>query len=217
MGLPKPTAFTENRYDSEWLSRDYFYSVDGVQEYPKHPCKKTFRASLPFVRAWRNAVDVGCRDGEFSRYLTSRFQHVYCFDYRIRKYFSYNVDVGVVTHFACALGDVSGEILVYKGAHVRRRGAEEPSVVPCCRLDDFCFSDVDYLKIDTDGYELRVLRGAEGLIERCRPLVIIEDADSIPMLPGEERHAARYWLEARGYSMKARSKYDYVMAPDRGA
>jgi FkbM family methyltransferase len=36
---------------------------------------------------------------------------------------------------------------------------------------DFC---CDFLKIDTEGHELAVLRGAEGLLRRCRPLVQVE-------------------------------------------
>ena len=31
-----------------------------------------------------NAIDVGCRDGEFTKYLTWSFDHVFCFDYRKR-------------------------------------------------------------------------------------------------------------------------------------
>jgi FkbM family methyltransferase len=43
------------------------------------------------------------------------------------------------------------------------------------RLDDFLAGQrVDFLKIDTDGFELNVLGGAMETIERCRPLMLIE-------------------------------------------
>lgn len=43
------------------------------------------------------------------------------------------------------------------------------------RLDDFLAGQqVDFLKIDTDGYELNVLHGAKEMIGRCRPVMLIE-------------------------------------------
>lgn len=43
------------------------------------------------------------------------------------------------------------------------------------RLDDFLAGQqVDFLKIDTDGYELNVLGGAMEMIDRCRPQMLIE-------------------------------------------
>jgi len=33
---------------------------------------------------------------------------------------------------------------------------------------------VAFLKIDVDGYELRVLKGAEKLITRCKPYIFLE-------------------------------------------
>lgn len=50
--------------------------------------------------------------------------------------------------------------------------------VPAFSLDDFCrdrgVDRLDLLKIDTDGHELAVLRGARGTLERLRPPVIFE-------------------------------------------
>ena len=48
--------------------------------------------------------------------------------------------------------------------------ASEHEEVPCLTLDEFCaehgIGSVDVLKIDTEGHELAVLRGAVGLLER---------------------------------------------------
>lgn len=48
------------------------------------------------------------------------------------------------------------------------------SIVPTRRLDDLCPGEVDLLKIDVEGGEGRVIAGASGLFERCRPIVISE-------------------------------------------
>jgi len=48
--------------------------------------------------------------------------------------------------------------------------------VPCIRLDDMLPSErVGLLKIDVEGFELRVLKGGCALIQRSRPLVYVEN------------------------------------------
>jgi FkbM family methyltransferase len=46
-------------------------------------------------------------------------------------------------------------------------------IVPTVRLDDIA-SDVDLIKIDVEGGEGRVVRGAEQTLRRCRPVVVSE-------------------------------------------
>ena len=51
--------------------------------------------------------------------------------------------------------------------------------VPVKRLDDLHLNDVGLIKIDVEGHELAVLRGAADTLTRCRPAVLVE---------AEERH-----------------------------
>ena len=208
----EPTEFSENPYQEEWFERDFLYSQDGIKEYPRHHCKDTFLISLPFVRSFRNAVDIGCRDGEYARYLQKHFQHVDCFDPRYRKFFPFNVDLSKVSHFACALGDQDETIEMSGGTHKVVEG--KMTSFPCFRLDEFEFQSVDYIKIDVEGFEKKVLIGAEETIRQSRPLIVIEQNDVC--LPGEDRYAAKTWLEDRGYRHVATCErgWDYVMAPE---
>lgn len=50
--------------------------------------------------------------------------------------------------------------------------------VRAARLDDLIPADrhIDLLKIDVEGAELRALRGAQALLDRCRPAVLFECA-----------------------------------------
>jgi FkbM family methyltransferase len=77
--------------------------------------------------------------------------------------------------------------------------------VPVGTLDGLCagLGRVDFIKIDVEGGELGVLRGAAGVIEAGRPALLVEV---------EARHTARYeygpeelagWLGRRGYRMYA--------------
>jgi FkbM family methyltransferase len=45
------------------------------------------------------------------------------------------------------------------------------------RLDGFGFPDVGFIKIDVEGHELAVLRGAERLLRTARPNLLIEAAE----------------------------------------
>ena len=42
------------------------------------------------------------------------------------------------------------------------------------RLDSFNINDIDFLKIDTDGYEMEVLLGGESTILKTKPIIFIE-------------------------------------------
>lgn len=63
-------------------------------------------------------------------------------------------------------------------------------MVPATRMDDMAFTDVRAIKIDVEGHEQAVLRGAMDAIRRCRPAIIVEcwTADDFAsvcaMLPG---------------------------------
>ncbi len=47
--------------------------------------------------------------------------------------------------------------------------------VPVVTLDSYNFDKVGFIKIDVEGFELEVLKGARSLIERCHPILYIED------------------------------------------
>ncbi|AXQ69799.1 methyltransferase [Caulobacter phage CcrSC] len=136
-----------------------------------------------------------------------------CFDPRHRTLFPYNVDLTKVTHYLTALGDAPGEIEMFGGGHDPKAGKQV--TMPCHTLDSFGLEDVDYLKIDVEGFELRVLRGAEATIERFRPVIVIEQNDA--SLPGEDPSGARKWLEERGYQHVATCPrgWDHIMVSRR--
>lgn len=91
----------------------------------------------------------------------------------------------------CALADARGEVnftLVsnnpgYSGLLPRHYDREEQTkiirVTLCC-LDDFIaeIPTVRFIKIDCEGAELRVLRGASLLLKRDRPIVSFECGDA---------------------------------------
>lgn len=191
-----PTQFDDNLYHKDWLDMEFYVHIDGIGEQPDHPCKLTWLASESYVRSFRTALDIGCREGVYSRYLQNNFAHVYSFDARKLEHFSYNVDLSKVTHFTCALGDENTEIRMSGGTHRQIDG--RMWTAPCYRLDEFEIPDVDYIKIDVEGFEEKVIKGGMKTIEASWPLIVIEQNEVC--LPGDDQFAAKYFLEDVGYA-----------------
>ena len=82
--------------------------------------------------------------------------------------------------------------------HVSARVAVERFTVPLRRLDDFALADVTAIKLDAEGAEYEILRGARETLLRCRPVLTLEV---------EERHrqgstyAVPAYLDALGYDV----------------
>ena len=64
--------------------------------------------------------------------------------------------------------------------------------VECFKLDDFYSGVPSIIKIDVEGHELQVLRGAESIIKKYMPMILVELFDF------ENNKAAKY-LKSLGY------------------
>lgn len=72
--------------------------------------------------------------------------------------------------------------------------------VPVQRLDDIASHEkVHFLKIDVEGFEVHVLRGAKALLDRDRPIVLSEVVEKHLASAGESRRSLSRFLEDRGY------------------
>jgi FkbM family methyltransferase len=47
----------------------------------------------------------------------------------------------------------------------------DPAAVPAQTVDQLSLNDLAFIKVDTQGSDLRVLRGARATIQRCRPVI----------------------------------------------
>lgn len=91
-------------------------------------------------------------------------------------------------------------------AHLRydANGAEQTVRVQALALDDIAdaLPRLDFVKCDAEGAELFVLRGAEQLLTRRRPTLLLEVGDSCRNF-GYEPQQVFDWLEERGWSRQA--------------
>lgn len=63
--------------------------------------------------------------------------------------------------------------------------------VPITTLDSYNLPRIDLLKIDVEGYEIHVLKGAEETLLRCKPVVIFEEKNDI--------YEPRMFIESLGF------------------
>ncbi len=107
----------------------------------------------------------------------------------------------------CALLDRNGEERFFvdnaKSGYSslsRRDGDVTEIVVPVSRMDSLIADDdVDVIKIDVEGAELGVLRGAEAVVARCRPVVLFESGPGDVM--GFTKEALWRWFDEREYQI----------------
>ena len=86
-----------------------------------------------------------------------------------------------------------------ESANVLDDPAGSPQVeclVPTLRLDDYGFKSVAFVKIDVEGHELAVLRGAEETLRQCSPTILVELEER--HCPGTVKNASTF-LATLGY------------------
>ena len=143
----------------------------------------------------RRALDIGANRGVFAYWMSKAFSAVEAFEpnpnlARALKLAAFR---GVSVHDV-ALSDTRGESELLIPAH-RKGGLDTPSAhlqvagddcaaaakftVKLARLDDFAFGDVDFIKIDVEGFEEQVLSGGAETIAKWRPILLIELIDRL--------------------------------------
>ena len=79
--------------------------------------------------------------------------------------------------------------------------------IECRSLDSFNFTDVDYIKIDVDGFEIPLLKGAKETLRKNNPVINIEMKQR---KRPETVRKCRDILHSLGYKRHLRTKSDEV-------
>ena len=162
--------------------------------------------SLGHVKQWRNAIDVGANVGEWTRPLAEKFQQVICFEPNpnFRECFNKNITESNVTLWPYGLSDKEHTAQQDFNSTVLKEGEGN---IECRTLDSFNLTNVDYIKIDVDGFEVPVLQGAQETIRKNNPVINIEMKErKRPHIVGE----CRKILINLGYNCRSRVRSDEV-------
>jgi FkbM family methyltransferase len=152
------------------------------------------RLMTEHIRPGHVVLDVGANAGIHTLLmarLASPRGHVYAFEphpsiYRaLVSNVALNGQQAVVTPLPLALADATGRTTFYSGAHggaghLAGAGAPEGDEIPVetITLDEFVFGRTkrlpDFLKIDVEGAEGRVLDGGQRVLRASRPTMLID-------------------------------------------
>jgi FkbM family methyltransferase len=166
-----------------------------------------------FVPRQRTAVDAGAWWGPWTYWLSRRCTEVWSFEPNphlaafLTRVVSLNVHVeevalsdhnGTATLFAPR--DVGRDALATLSAAHAESGARRIEV-PLRRLDEYGLQEIGFIKLDVEGHELEVLRGAEETLARCAPTLLVEVDQR---LHDEPIQRIFDWLIDRGYEGRFR-------------
>lgn len=140
-------------------------------------------ASLRLSKKRRGvALDIGANVGLWSRDLCANFQHVIAFEpvSEFRACLQKNVPNPNLEIIDLALGDTNTTIdmIITPGntghSHVDTNSYGQGRI-HMVTLDSLQFPTIDYIKIDCEGFENKILHGAKQTIMSSRPIMVIED------------------------------------------
>ena len=173
--------------------------------------------SLQHVKNKRTALDIGANVGLWSRDLVKYFDQVIAFEpvAMFRECLEKNVTASNISVESVALGDSEGQVrmIITEGntGHTNVDPASTNGDTRIIRLDSLNLQNVDYIKIDCEGFEYRVLQGAKETIQRCRPVVVIEQKPHDMYSKDYGQFAAIGLLEDWGMVRLDQVKDDWIM------
>jgi len=139
--------------------------------------------------------------------------HVYMFEptdwalKKLKKNLSLNLELTHVTVERTVLSDqdVSGQQYSIRSQWQADgvEGVEEKGMIDHLTLDTYCTShgieQVDFIKLDVDGFETRILRGGVKMLESWHPTLLVEMSDYWQQQAGDSAEAMIGILDSIGY------------------
>lgn len=177
--------------------------------------------SIDFCSRRRVAVDIGANVGLWSKDLVKVFDQVLAFEpvEEFRQCLVKNVTESNfhVHHEALGNQNTTCRMIVTEGntghTHVDPEsiGYQGQDHIHIITLDSLELPIVDYMKIDCEGFEFRVLQGSEQTIQRCRPIIVVEQKPHDTYRGEYGQLAAIAFLTNLGMTVLTTVKDDWIL------
>lgn len=205
----------------EWMTKNGEI-VDGRGTYQI----KKLRKAMEYVKQFRTAIDIGAHVGLWSIQLAQRFKTVHAFEpvAEHRECWAKNLDASGeklnedgsgLRLWPCALGEKEGSVSINippgsSGGSSVREGMDTPLRM----LDLHRIYDVDFIKLDCEGYELLALRGGEHMLTRYKPCVHVEQKPGKAVSYGLPQTGAVEYLQSLGAKLRLEMSGDFILSWD---
>lgn len=182
--------------------------------------EKEFLICKNYIANWRTCLDIGAHIGLTSLRYSQYFNSVHSFEPILHEYIKENTESSSnITVHPYAVSDEkkivrmwpnpynTGRSIVETEANSKfvnksyKSSAGRYSDVKCvdiqtATIDEFEFENVDFVKIDVEGYNVPVLNGMLKTLDRCSPVVQIEDTKDL-----ETNKQVKRIFASLGYTM----------------
>lgn len=200
------------------IERHFQRFSEAIADYQRPQREKAFE----YVTDWSLCIDLGANVGIFSRHFATRFDEVWAIEPLADNIECLRLNVpGNVKIMQVAVGQECRTATIYKtpkslgGAFVCDDGEvevpttfQDPALfeeVSMITLDSLDIPRLGLLKLDIQGSEVIALRGALNTLQRCHPVVLIEEKP-LGGAAGSTEHIAMATQLLSGIGMTPREK-----------
>jgi len=188
-----------------WFLSKQFQHTIAFEAAPLHAA--LFRANILQER-WEDVTG----DGEYPRYRAKRLGDG---DYTVTLHeCALGAERGTIA-IECAADETGSAHVAQNGGGDRRRGHGElityPNI-PMYPMDDWEFAQIDFVKIDVEGYELNVVQGAEKTLRQHKPWMVVEQKGNDTIYGGKKDEAVDL-LKSWGWRDERVISGDHCMSP----
>lgn len=206
----------DEQHYQEWMEKvNHIVNGKPTYQYPK------YQTARDQCKQRRRVIDVGANIGLWAMHMQDDFAAVECFEpvetyadiilHNAPRVYVHRVALGLeegtvemVRHNPHATGDSRPRISTDPDSKVQ-------NVARMVTLDSYEFTDVDLIKVDCEGYELNVLRGALTTIINNKPVIIVEQKPGHGKSFGYADDAAVNYLRGLGMREHTVLSGDHVM------
>ena len=149
----------------QWKSGDPFTQNKCLEKFLQHCESKSLK--------FKTVIDVGAWCGTWSKSIEPYAEKVIAFE-PDRLHFECLVKNCTVncTPRMEAVGSVNGHVSLTEDDFTQAKRVNDKGDIPLVTLDSTGYDDVDLIKIDVEGYEMEVLRGAENMLQYSKYVMI---------------------------------------------
>lgn len=172
--------------------------------------------ALSHVTKHRTAVDVGAHIGRWSKVLAGQFRRVIAFEPVPSNQVLWHKRMAGIENARLiegAAADYTGKCRMTGPDNWKHHYAvkDDAGDVDVIMIDSLKIKNLDFLKVDCEGGDTAVLKGAELTIRRCQPVIIVESVPSFEKRYRLKPGAPITFLEGLGYKLVDKHNVDHIL------
>jgi FkbM family methyltransferase len=210
--LGEEVGFLEDEDRWIWIKQDHGAWDGPAQDWKTQHKVKYFEK----VKNFDVVVTAGANQGMYVRFYAKKFGMVYAFEPDPLNFHCMviNNQLDNVVKLQAALGDRNGFCTIQRNGFTNTGTwsvleknpllGEGHQPIPIMTLDSMNFDKLDLIQLDTEGYELNVIKGAVKTIKRLKPVIIMENGHI---------ESIREFMKTLDYQHDGQSAADHIWIP----